>query len=41
MPFQPSGCSKEAAEKFAIEQELQGLKPVMFWIVYGPTKVVP
>jgi hypothetical protein len=41
MPFQPLGCSKEPAEKFATGQDRQGLKPEIFSIVYGPTKVVP
>ena len=40
-PFQPLGGSKEPAEKFATGQERQGLKPEIFSIVYGPTKVVP
>ena len=31
----------EAAEKFGTGQERQGLKPDIFSIVYGPTKVVP
>jgi hypothetical protein len=30
-----------AAEKFGTGQERQGLKPDLFPIVYGPTKVVP
>jgi hypothetical protein len=30
-----------AAEKFRTGQERQGLKPDIFPIVYGPTKVVP
>jgi hypothetical protein len=29
------------AEKFGSGQERQGLKPDIFSIVYGPTKVVP
>jgi hypothetical protein len=33
--------TKQAADKFTTGQELQGLKPVIFLIVYGPTKVVP
>jgi hypothetical protein len=32
---------KEAAEKLGTWQELQGLKPNVVSIVYGPTKVVP
>jgi hypothetical protein len=31
----------EAEEKFATGQERQGLKPDIFAVVYGPTKVVP
>jgi hypothetical protein len=30
-----------ATEKFGTGQERQGLKPDLFPIVYGPTKVVP
>jgi hypothetical protein len=30
-----------SAEKFGSGQERQGLKPEVFSIVYGPTKVVP
>jgi hypothetical protein len=31
----------KAAEKFGTGQERQGLKPDIFLVVYGPTKVVP
>jgi hypothetical protein len=37
---QPTGLI-EAADKVVAGQERQGLKPVIFSIVYGPTKVVP
>jgi hypothetical protein len=32
---------KETAEEFGTGQDRQGLKPDIFSIVYGPTKVVP
>ena len=32
---------KDAAEKFGTGQDRQGLKPILFWFFYGPTKVVP
>jgi hypothetical protein len=39
------GCAmavaKEAGEKFGTGQDRQGLKPILFWFFYGPTKVVP
>jgi hypothetical protein len=36
----PSGA-EEAAGKIETGQVPQGLKPIVFSIVYGPTKVVP
>ena len=42
MPIEkePSG-TLASAEKFGTGQDRQGLKPEIFSIVYGPTKVVP
>jgi len=37
----PQSLPGISAEKFGSGQERQGLKPDIFSIVYGPTKVVP
>jgi hypothetical protein len=34
-------AAEDSAEKFGTGQLPQGLKPDVYWIVYGPTKVVP